>query len=279
MSAIFFAVFLTILQTAPPAPRQTIKDHGEKAETKTQISKDSQKPAAPLPSETAINAPTKEDSATKSANNKAQDRDQAAKKYEPWTRADKLSLAYDILTGLLVIIGGFGVCFAIRTLRAIEGQTNVLAESQRPRIVADAAEHPWQTFFADSSRRRVVLRVTNKGLTPATDYRYESWIEVRPDTTGDFTDEADYVKCGVVSVLYPDSPQNINVPLRNDVTDQEAFEIRKLRKYVCVRVRLHYRDPFVPSRHWFADSGFFVEPRGLGFLDKHNGVGYEDKKA
>lgn len=178
----------------------------------------------------------------------------------------------------LFLAGIMGIWIANRTLRAIESQTNVLSESQRPRIVVEAAENPSQTF-ADQQAHRVVFKVINKGLTPATGYSYESWIEVLADTSGDFTDAADHFAFDVLSVLYPDSPQLINVPLRKGVTDEESFEIRKMRKYVCVRIRTQYTDPFIPNRHCYADFGFYVEPRGLGFLDKHNGVGYEDKKT
>jgi len=167
---------------------------------------------------------------------------------------------------------------AIRTLKAIESQTRVLSESQRPRIVADAAHDPSKTF-ADQEARRVVLEVVNKGLMPATEYTYESWIEVLPDTSGDFTAAADHFKFEVTSVLYPDSPQRVNIPLRGGVSEADFDEVRQLRKYVCVRLRVEYKDPFVPKRRCHANFGFYLLPGGLGFLDKHNGVGYEDKKA
>jgi hypothetical protein len=179
---------------------------------------------------------------------------------------------------ILAVVGIVGILAAYRTLKAIESQTHVLSESQRPRIVADAGDDPSKTF-ADQDARRVVLRVVNKGLTPATEYRYESWIEVLPDTSGDFTADADHFKCDVISVLYPDAPRRINVPLRGGVSEADFHEIRKLRKYVCVRLFVEYKDPFIPTRRCYANFGFYLLPNGLGFLDKHNGVGYEDKKS
>jgi hypothetical protein len=178
----------------------------------------------------------------------------------------------------LFFAGVTGIWVANRTLKAIERQTGILSESQRPRIVADASDDPSKTF-ADQNARRVVLKVVNKGLTPATEYRYESWIEVLQDTSGDFTAAADHFKCNVISVLYPDSPQRINIPQRRDVSEAEFIEVRKLRKYVCVRLYVEYADPFIINRHCYANFGFYIEPRGLGFLEKYNGVGYEDKKA
>jgi hypothetical protein len=178
----------------------------------------------------------------------------------------------------LLLAGIWGICVAIRTLKAIESQTHILSESQRPRIVADPADDPSKTF-ADQEARRVVLKVVNKGLMPATEYTYESWIEVLPDTSGDFTDAADHFKCEVISVLYPDTPQRVNIPLRSGVSEADFYEVRKLRKYVCVRLYVQYKDPFVPQRRCYANFGFYLLPNGLGFLDKHNGVGYQDKKT
>lgn len=114
---------------------------------------------------------------------------------------------------------------------------------------------------------------------PATGYIYESWIEVLPDTSGDFTAYADHHKCEVVSVLYPDTPQQINIPLREGISDQNWPLVRKLKKHVCVRLYAEWADPFVPTRRCYADFGFHVLPSALGFLDKHNGVGYRDKKS
>lgn len=166
----------------------------------------------------------------------------------------------------LFLAGMFGIWIANRTLRAIESQTNVLSESQRPRIVAEAGEHPSKTLSEDPQTPRVVLEIVNKGLMPATGYIYESWIEVLPDTSGDFTAYADHHKCEVVSVLYPDTPQKINIPLRGGISDQDWPLVRKLKKHVCVRLYAEWADPFIPTRRCYADFGFHVLPNGFGFL-------------
>lgn len=179
----------------------------------------------------------------------------------------------------LFFAGIIGILIANRTLKAIERQTNILSESQRPRIVAEAGEHPSKTLSEDPQTPRVVLKIINKGLMPATGYIYESWVEVLPDTSGDFTAYADHHKCEVVSVLYPDTPQKVNIPLRGGISDQDWPLVRKLKKYVCVRLYAEWADPFIPTRRCYADFGFHVLPNGMGFLDKHNGVGYIDKKS
>jgi hypothetical protein len=114
---------------------------------------------------------------------------------------------------------------------------------------------------------------------PATSYRYESWIEVLPDTSGAFTDAADHFKSDSPSVLYPDSPQRVNIPLRAGISEEDAIHVSKLRKHVCVRLYVEYQDPFISNRRSYANFGFHMIPGGLGFLERHNGVGYEDKKA
>lgn len=193
---------------------------------------------------------------------------------EPWSRADKLSLVYDILTGLLVVIGGLGVCFALRTLRAIERQTNVLAESQRPKIVVEAGDDPSKTF-ADERARRIKLEVTNKGVMPATEYWYESWIEILPDTSGNFTRYADHFRCETISVIHPNAPHMVNIPLRKEISQEEFLAVKRLQRHVCVRLYVEYDDPFIRGRRCYADFGFYLIPGGFGFLDKHNRVGHK----
>jgi hypothetical protein len=177
----------------------------------------------------------------------------------------------------LFLAGVVGIGVAIRTLRAIESQTRVLVESQRPRIVANPHGDPSKTL-ADPNARRVELEIVNKGSMPATDYRYESWIEVLPFPFEDFTVAADHFKYDITSVLYPDTPQVINIPIRGGITPEDFTEVRRLRKHVCVRLKVEYADPFIANRRCYANFGFHILPKGLGFLPKHNGVGYEDKR-
>src|SRR6266849_5005317 len=178
----------------------------------------------------------------------------------------------------LFFAGIVGIGVAIWTLKAIESQTRVLVEGQRPRIVATANGNPSQTF-ADPHARRVELEVINKSSMPATNYRYESWIEVLPFPFEDFTGAADHFKSDARSVLYPDTPQVINIPIRGGITPEDFTEVRRLRKHVCVRLYIEYADPFIANRRCYSNFGFHILPKGLGFLPKYNGVGYEDKKA
>ncbi len=114
---------------------------------------------------------------------------------------------------------------------------------------------------------------------PASDYRYESWIEVLPFPFEDFSVAVDHFKSDTPSVLYPDTPQIINIPIRGGITSGDFEEVRHIRKHVCVRLYIEYVDPFIPTRRCYSNFGFHIVPKGLGFLPKYNGVGYEDKKA
>lgn len=177
----------------------------------------------------------------------------------------------------LFLAGILGIGVAVWTLKAIERQTHVLVESQRPRIVATAHGDPTKTL-ADPHARRVELELINKSSMPATEYRYESWIEVLPFPFQDFTSAADHFKFDTLSVLYPDTPQVINIPIRGGITPGDFAEVRRLRKHVCVRLYVEYADPFIANRRSYANFGFYILPMGLGFLPRYNGVGYEDKK-
>lgn len=176
----------------------------------------------------------------------------------------------------LFFAGIGGIWVAIRTLKAIESQTRVLLEGQQPRLVALAHGNPGNTL-ADECARRVELEITNKGPTPALDFNYESWIEVLQFPFEDFTAKADHFENAVSSVLYPETPMIINIPIRAGMSLEEYGYVRRLQKSVCVRLRVSYRDGFMPNRRWYADFGFHVLPSGLGFLPKYNGVGYEDR--
>jgi hypothetical protein len=70
-------------------------------------------------------------------------------------------------------------------------------------------------------------------------------------------------------VIYPDySPLIVNIPLRKGITEQEWSDVKRLRLYVCVRVRAEYREVFSPKR--YAEFGSCVMYDGLGFLPKYN---------
>jgi len=152
---------------------------------------------------------------------------------------------------------------------AAEINAKVLMESQRPQIGARPHGNPTQTL-ADLEAPRVQIELTNRGLTPAYDFVYESWIEVLALPFQDFTAAADYFKSADRIVLYPnhEPPLVINIPLRGGLSQERLDDLRRLRLHACLRIRVEYRDAFSPIR--YANFGFVVMANGLSFLPKYN---------
>ena len=168
----------------------------------------------------------------------------------------------------LFLVGIAGIGVAIRTLKAIERQTQALVDSQRARIAAKAHGIPTQTLL-DRDAPRVEIELFNRGRTEASDFIYESWIEVLPFPFEDFTPVADRFRSPEKLTLYPDHiPLVINIPIRQGLSEQQLHDLKKLRSFACVRVRVEYRDAFNPKR--WAEFGFYITSSGLGFLPKYN---------
>ena len=167
----------------------------------------------------------------------------------------------------LAIIGVCGTWAALRTLRSIELQTKVLVEGQRPKLTASAPADPSKTL-ADPESRRVLLNLENKGTTPAYDLVYESWIEILPFPFNDFTPLASYFKSPSPTVLHPNSqPLVLNIPIQTEVTEEQMRAVKRLDRYVCIRIHVSYRDAFGPREENF---GYYAMKQGLGILPKYN---------
>jgi len=184
-----------------------------------------------------------------------------------------ITLAYVLVSILTFLAVKRQANIAERQVNASEQQFKVFLESQRPQIVATAHCDPKQTL-ADRDAPRVEIAVRNKGLTPAYDFDYESWIEVISGPFQDFSDAADYFKSEDRFVIYSNNqPLILNIPLRKGITEQQLTDLRQLRTQTCLRIRAEYRDAFSPGRRWYANFGFVVLPTGLGFLPKYNDAG------
>jgi hypothetical protein len=197
------------------------------------------------------------------------------------------------LTNIGLLIAGLaGICVAVRTLKAISRQAdqmerqtsilvdynkatreaadaallnaNILMESQRPKITA-VGKRTNQDMF-DSEYPRLQVSLNNKGTTPAYDCTYETWVEVLPSPFEDFTSAAKYFKSPNAFVLYPNSQDAvINIPL--SLTSGDKEDITSIRKLLCIRIRVFYRD-FKPDR--FVNFGYSVQYGGFGILPKYN---------
>jgi hypothetical protein len=173
-----------------------------------------------------------------------------------------------VVNTILVLATCIIAIFAVMQARAANLNAQVLMQGQRPYIAAEAHGNPTNDL-ADRTAPRVQISLMNKGLTVAYDFVYESWIELLPTTTNDFTPAADHFKSSEPLAMYPNhGPLVINIPITSGLTDAQLSDLRHLRLYACVRIRVTYRDSFTQGR--YANFGFYVLANGLGFLPKYN---------
>lgn len=268
------AVLLTIMQAIPPVPRKATNTPTGRSDAVKNNSASKQTPAAPLPIPDATN-PQEDQEPRQTPPENDQQKSVAITKFPAvsvskdwWDRSSIL------LTGALVLVGGIASFVALRTLVAIQAQTQAvrqqtetIIESQRPQISAVAYGNPMVDVL--SAQPRVVIELSNRGLTTAHQLIYETWIEVLPHPFVDFTQSAICHKSTDPALLQPSSPLQLNIPISGGLTQQQRASIRDLTQDVCVRILVNYRDAFSPSRR--VSFGFCVRINGLAPLPKYNG--------
>jgi hypothetical protein len=116
------ALIVAVAQPLPPLPRQAVNKQAENTTAKSQVSNKGQNPSDPSPSIVVVNNCPNEDASTNAANNEASNLHQdAPKQPTPWSRSDELTLAYDILTGILVVIAlGTGLAVAWQAIKTAQ---------------------------------------------------------------------------------------------------------------------------------------------------------------
>lgn len=68
--------------------------------------------------------------------------------------------------------------------------------------------------------------------------------------------------------LYANSqPTILNIPIQEEVTPEQIQAVVNFALYVCVRVRVTYRDAFGKR---YSNFGYYVQKQGFGFLPKYN---------
>jgi hypothetical protein len=156
---------------------------------------------------------------------------------------------------------------AAKSVEAINRQSAVIIESQRPHIAAKVHGNPVKTFVSDIPRMEMELQ--NVGATPAYGLVYETWMELLYFPFVDFTSNADHHTSKEPSVIYPGrNPMILNIPLRAGVTPAQMNQVRNLALYVCIRIHVHYHDGYRNEHD--ANFGLYLQPDGLGFLPKYN---------
>lgn len=130
MRMVILAVVLSIAQASPPIPRQTANQQaGKSTQSKQSTGTNQQKSNAPATAAT-LPAPPISDGRSNPASQCNACKPVIVSEPTPMPRKDGWDKAYVIATILLVGIGGFGVCYARRSLLAIESQLKEMAKQR-----------------------------------------------------------------------------------------------------------------------------------------------------
>lgn len=132
MKVIALAVLLAVMQAGPPVPRkaadpgnrtaQHAKEQPDSNKTPTQQPSPLLKPISPEPDQTASHSPAT-DNAPKPI---------IVREVPPVSVSkDWLDKLYILFTGILIVVGSFGVRAAYKTLKAIETQASVMGEQRQ----------------------------------------------------------------------------------------------------------------------------------------------------
>ena len=229
-------------------------------------------PSAPNPQEHSANQESTKENVTVSTTEPLKVQADVSKDWR-----DKLNW---LLSVILVVIGGFGVLYARKTLKAIERQANIASESLilqfRPRIVirggfingtrlADTGEHVGGC---------VQFVVTNSGGTNAHIYKSEFIVKVLGDSISESSLMDGAMSIGEFS-LTTGQGTTITIPISLEMVKSIQDEFRRRdeplsadRKPVYVIGDLWYKDDLGISR----STGIFrkFDPKELIFVPVEN---------
>lgn len=119
MKIFVLAMLLAVVQASPPVPRKTANNAASGSHTiQDNAATKEQKPNSPLPVQKPNSAETNKDSSQAPSN----PNEHITIIVQQPTSVSGWEKAYVILTGLLVLVGGIGIGYAVRTLEAIKRQ-------------------------------------------------------------------------------------------------------------------------------------------------------------
>jgi hypothetical protein len=127
-------------------------------------------------------------------------------------------------------------------------------------------------MLANVANPRMEVEILNKGMTPARDVTYETWIEILPEPFNDFTNRADHFDSAYKTALPPNQtadPLIINIPIREGITDEECRDLKRAVRFACFRILVRYVDAFDSRR--CTSFGYMVMINGMTPLPKYNG--------
>jgi len=263
MKVIALSLLLAAVQTALPVPRQAPDNASTNRQSVQKDATANQKPTALMPPpKKAIEAQPQQGQTEKPHDSHEQITVIVQQPTSWWEKA------YVVITGLLAIIGMFGVAAAYRTLKAIESQVNAQNESLRARITIEFGENVFQSILHDG-RAIVAARFANTGGTPAYRVIPETWIEFVSrfgDEVRDFTVNAVHHVGNPVAV-YPTTPTHFDIPLGRRASYDQIAGLRQATTTLAVRIRLTYESLGKP---YFVDRAFWALPDGMRFDPRHN---------
>jgi cell division protein FtsB len=249
MKVIALSLLLAVVQAVLPVPREAPYNASTNRPSVQKDATADQKPTAlTISSKNATESQTQQGQTEKPHDSHEQTTVIVQQPTSVWEKA------YVVLTGLLAIIGMFGVAAAYRTLRAIESQVNAQNESLRARITIEFAENVFQSIL-HNGRAIVAAKFVNTGGTPAYRVIPETWIEFVSrfgDEVRDFTANAVHHVGNPVAV-YPTTPTLFDIPLGRRASYDEIAGLRQATTTLAVRIRLTYDSLGKP---YFVDRAF-----------------------
>jgi hypothetical protein len=128
--------------------------------------------------------------------------------------------------------------------------------------------YPIQGLTAGQSPH-VGLDIFNRGLSPAHECTYETWIAVVPHPFTDFPPNADYFRVPSRSTVYPTHvPVGVAIDLSHDLTQNQMVGIQQNLWRLCFRIHLEYRDVFGEQR--FANFAYSANDHAIEPLPRYN---------
>jgi hypothetical protein len=191
MKLLILAVLLAVSQAATPVPRQAADITARSSQDVKQNPNAKQSPAtAPSPIPNATSPKDNEHTGKTPAKADTPESVFIAETAAMPIHKDWWDKAYVVFTGLLVIVGGLGVFFAIKTLRGIERQAHEMRrqrhEMRRQRLVL---LRQWRAMGGQSKLMAGQLREMEKSReidTKTLILQYRPKIIVRDATASDF---------------------------------------------------------------------------------------------
>jgi hypothetical protein len=179
MKIFLVAMFLAIMQAPSPIPREAPNNPAGSGKHIQQDTKTDQNPAT-LPSVKNLTAPEEnQNTGNQPSSTNAQE---PIVIREPVTVSEVITWWYRfyvIFTGLLVIIAAIGAALALRTLRAIERQANVMEAQFQPRLYIDRV---YATGLGENLQPIFFVKIANAGTNAAEKVAISLKVELRDST-------------------------------------------------------------------------------------------------